>query len=975
MKRARYLFACGLVLAASATVFPTDARAQDPPPGIPAPPKPDFPPHTQVLAEFARINPSPDGVMPLMTLYKHRKDERVLAELSPAFPGQKYFLATTVAGGEAFAGLQTGDYYFYFRKYGTRLALIAPNVDVRSTGDNESRASVKRLFTDQILLETPILTMGPTGGPVVDLNSILVQSAPTFFGASGRFTNPSLVTVKKAKSFERNIEVSFEGPTLQSFDRFGHVTPTGTIKTLHYSLSVVTDNPAYQPRVADNRIGYFTTSYSDLGKYRDTETRVRYITRWHLQKRDPSLKLSPAVNPLEFYLEHTIPVRYRRWVAQGVLSWNKAFEKVGLLNAIIVHEQDAQTGRYMDIDPENVRYNFIRWLNNDVGTAIGPSRINPMTGEILDADIVLTDGWIRHFHAQYTEILPAVAMEGVSAETLAWLADKPRWDPRVRLAHPSRRNEVMARIRKESAQPLSGHPVGNVKTPNLMGDDLYDGLVGRSTQMNGLCMAGQGKSIDLALMAMHLALQDGEKKPEEKKEEKKEDKKPEEPLLDGMPESFIGPLLAELVAHEVGHTLGLRHNFKASSIYTFEEINSDAVKGKKPLAGSVMDYLPININAQDGKPQGDWSMTSIGPYDEWAIEYGYTFNDTKPVLARVNEPELVYGTDEEVGGPDPRAMRYDFSKHPIDYARNQMALVKKHRGRIVDKFVKDGESWARAREAFELSLMLQTRATTMMSSWLGGSFVTRSQKGDKDAGKPVAAVAVDRQREALRFVIENMFFDEAFGLSPDLLAHLSTDLWLDDDSFSSGEQVWSVHDNIAGLQATALTRLINPTTLRRIYDNELMIPADQDAVTLPEMLTTVTDALWQELKEVPQKQYTARVPMVSSLRRNLQQEHIGRLIDLSLPGQARVEADKPITNQASFELNRILENVNKVLGARDKLDPYTLAHLEKIKEQIEKLKAGQFIYNAADVGGGGGGALILLLGEEAAETAPKAPAE
>jgi len=967
MKRTRYLLAGGLALAAALTGSLPEVRSQEAPPaGTPtAPPRPDFPPHTQVLAEFVKLPSDPAEQPPLMTLYKHRKDERLLAELQPSFPAQKFFLATTVAGGETFAGLQVGDLYFYFRKYGNRLAIMMPNVETRSTGDNESRASVSRLFTDRYLLDTPILTMGPGGGPIIDLTSVLVQQSSTFFGGGGRFLNPGLVTIKRTKSFPKNVELAFEGPAAGgSASGFGGGA-SGHVKTLHYSISVITGTPGYQPRPADTRVGYFTTSFVDLGKYRDVETKTRFITRWNLQKRDTSLKLSPPVQPIEFYLEHTVPVRYRRWVEQGVLYWNKAYEKIGILNAIVVHQQDAQTGRYMNLDPEDVRYNFIRWLNNDVGTAIGPSRINPMTGEILDADIILTDGWIRHFNAQFTEILPAVAMEGLNAETLAWLAEHPQWDPRVRLADPAQRQEIMARIRRQAATPLAGHPAGQDQSP-LLGDDLYDGLIGRSTQLNGLCMAGQGKSLDLALMQMYLAVLDGEAKADDQKDDKKEDKKDEkkeepkkdEPMLDGMPESFIGPLLAELVAHEVGHTLGLRHNFKASSVRTLAEINSDEVKGKQPLAGSVMDYLPININAEDGKPQGDWSMIGIGPYDEWAIEYGYTFGDTKAVLARVNEPELVYGTDEEVGGPDPRAMRYDFSRDPIDYARNQMALVKKQRGRILDKFVKDGESWARARYAYELTLTMQTRATVMMSSWLGGSFATRSQKGDKNAGKPVNPVPVERQREALKFVIDNMFYDDAFGLTPDLLTHLSVDHWLDEGF--GGEETWPVHDRIAGLQASALSRLLSSTSLRRIYDNELLIPADQDAVTLPEVLTSVTDALWSELKEAPQKQFTARVPLISSMRRNLQQDHVTRLIELSLPGGFSTEAFKPIMNQASFELTRILGSIVKVLEARDKIDPYSLAHLEKVKEQIEKARSGQFIYNASDLRGGGGGTIIIL---------------
>ena len=101
-------------------------------------------------------------------------------------------------------------------------------------------------------------------------------------------------------------------------------------------------------------------------------------------------------------------------------------------------------------------------------------------------------------------------------------------------------------------------------------------------------------------------------------------------MIDGIPEWFVGPLLSELGAHEVGHTLGLRHNFKSSSIYSLAEINNGTLKGKKPFAGSVMDYIPVNMSARLGKnpAKGDHTMIDIGPYDLWAIEYGYTFGDT-----------------------------------------------------------------------------------------------------------------------------------------------------------------------------------------------------------------------------------------------------------------------------------------------------------------------------------------------------------
>ena len=97
-------------------------------------------------------------------------------------------------------------------------------------------------------------------------------------------------------------------------------------------------------RMADERVGYFTTAFSDLSKYEDEETRVRYINRWHLQKRDSSLQLSPPKEPIRFYVEHTAPVRYRRWIKAGIDYWNKAFEKVGLVDAIVIEYQDAESG-------------------------------------------------------------------------------------------------------------------------------------------------------------------------------------------------------------------------------------------------------------------------------------------------------------------------------------------------------------------------------------------------------------------------------------------------------------------------------------------------------------------------------------------------------------------------------------------------------------------------------------------------------
>ncbi len=927
--------------------------------------KPDYPPHTEVLKDYEEVVSSIDKAPSLLQIWKRAKDNQMLAVFPQKFAEKKFFIALTVASGERYAGLQAGDMYVYWRQQDKRMVLLTPNLDVRSTGEAESKASVQRLFTDRVIVDVPILGMVPGKGPIIDLDALLVGEASKFFGGVVGGARTQLATIKTAKAFPGNVEIAFEMPMRD-----------GLLKSLHYSISEIKPNPAYKARLADERVGYFTTTFSDLGKYQAEEDRVRYINRWHLEKADPKIQTSPPKNPIVFYIEHTTPIRYRRWVREGVLMWNKAFEQVGIANAIEVYYQDAATGAHMEKDPEDVRYNFVRWLNNDVGTAIGPSRVDPLTGEILDADIILTDGWIRHYWRQFNETIPVLAMEGMSPATLAWLRTRPQWDPRVRLAPPANRDALISEIMAHGAQAYGGHAMATVDA-TLVGDDDFDGLIGRTSQFNGLCRAAECKALDLAAMRFSFELmadllpeptsaaentgKDGDKKAGEKKEE------PKDPMLDGIPEWFVGPLVAELVAHEVGHTLGLRHNFRSSSIYTMEQINSPEVKGKKPFAGSVMDYLPVNIyNWQEKEKQGDYGMIDIGPYDRWAIEYGYSIvekpEELKPILSRASQPELTYATDEDTIGPDPLARRYDFGADPLKYAEKQIELAKYHRERLIEKFVKDGQSWARARYGYEMTLAVQSRAISMMSGWLGGAFVNRDKKGDPGNRLPIQVVPVAEQRAALQFVLVNTFRDDAYGLTPDLLRRMTVDKWLDNFSMSFEDPTWPVHDRIMGIQSSLLTRLLNPGTFGRVYDNEFLCPSGEDMITLPEMLKTVEAEVWSELDKAAGN-YTDRQPMVSSLRRNLQREYVERLIDLSMPESWSQASHKPIANLALMHLRQLSTRLGEKQEAPG-LDTYTRAHLSETKLRIDKALDAGYLLNAG--GYGGGGSLRIILGQPVA---------
>ena len=277
-----------------------------------------------------------------------------------------------------------------------------------------------------------------------------------------------------------------------------------------------------------------------------------------------------------------------------------------------------------------------------------------------------------------------------------------------------------------------------------------------------------------------------------------------------------------------------------------------------------------------------------------------------------------------------------------------MKLIALYRSRILDKFVKEGESWARARRGYELTLAKQTSAISMMAGWIGGAFVHRDKKGDPGDRNPIEVVPAKQQRAALKFIIETAFEDDAYGLTPELLARMSVDKWLDEGFLRAmtNEATWPIHDRILGVQSSALTMLMNPSTLRRVYDNEFRLPEDQDTLTLPELLTTIRTSVWSELDKECPKNRSDRKPMISSLRRNLQREHLDRLIDLMLKSNDRSAASKPISNLSMMQLRELGEKIDKTLvKCGVNMDAYTSAHLHESKSRIERALNAEYVYN------------------------------
>jgi hypothetical protein len=405
--------------------------------------------------------------------------------------------------------------------------------------------------------------------------------------------------------------------------------------------------------------------------------------------------------------------------------------------------------------------------------------------------------------------------------------------------------------------------------------------------------------------------------------------------IDGVPEEYLGGILREIVMHEVGHTLGLRHNFKASAWLSLDEY---VHRHDEANVGSVMDYNPIYVPPDPESPRGNWVTPTIGPYDYWAIEYGYTPDGErrKQLLAEVASRKLQYATDDDAWGPDPLVARFDLGAEPLEWAETRLRLVRALRAALLDRAVEDGQAWHLLRQAYEQLLAEHLGALRVAGRYVGGVYVHRDHKGDPAARDPLVPVEAAKQRRALAFLIDNAFDDEAFDLRPDVLRKLAADKYRHWGHFGSGDAAFSVHDRVAQIQSFALLYVMNPGTLGRVYDNELRIPADQDALTLPELMGASVDAIYSELDaERAGEGYTNRRPMISSLRRNLQSQMADRLVDLAMDS---AWMPRPIQTLALAHLRDVRSKLGAILDGPDDggVDDYTLVHLADLEQRIDK---------------------------------------
>ncbi len=868
----------GVRSAAPGTAAPSAAPGGAVPTGSP----PAVPPGA--LRPFNDVIKDAKSIAGLFSLWQ--KDEKVWLELKPGDFNQPLFLSpklkTGVGEGRFFGGLMGDELVIEFRRIYNQVQMLARNTEFVAAPNTPTGRAVEAAFSPSLLAATAVLSQPhpQRQSVLVDANALFVNDMTGLgqalqrqyrqgYALDGRSsiitqvrTTPDLLVLEVLNHYATNA-IAQPNPGVPP----GTPQPSlprsvpdarSLFMTVHYSLARLPEQ-VMASRRADGRIGHFTSNRSDFSDDLARSPRQRFVNRWRLEKSDPAAVLSAPVKPITFWLDKTIPEKYRASVTAGVLEWNKAFEKIGFKDAIRVEVQpDDAPWDTLDFGRASVR-----WMTNSNPSfgAIGPSHVDPRSGEILDADI---------------------GIESLSSRSLRALR----------------------------AQVLATSPV----------DALPAELAARGLRQRDFCAHADHAAEQLGY-ALDVLEARGELDPDS----------PEA-------EAFVQGYIKDVTMHEVGHTLGLRHNFRSSRAYTEAQLADPAFTAAHGIAGSVMEYAALNL-AAPGIPsaqQGTVFNTTIGPYDYWAIEYAYRplpadqeAAELAKIAARSAEPELAFGTDEDNGfGVDPETLQGDLGTDVLAFARKRIAIARDLLARQETRTLPADADYAVLRRSVTYALRDMGRAAGNLTRQIGGVRTLRDHAGS--GRDPLSPLPAADQRAALDLLTRGFLSAESFRISPALQRKLAVDflergdVYLRNDGTPATALVtdFSLASLVIELQRNVLGQLLSDEVSVRLLDSEDKLP--KDALRLSELYQRLNDAVWSEL---------GRLGDIASLRRELQREHVNRIASQLLRPAAlsRADARSLVRAQAQILLTRL-----NAAAKRPGLSAEAQAHLQDSADTLQQ---------------------------------------
>ncbi len=838
------------------------------PPTVPGAPRP-----------FKEIIKDAKEIPGFFTLYQ--KDEKVWIAIKPEQFDKPFFFTYNIpqsVGERGLYGSQMGGAEMVvFKKIGNLVQLIAKNAEFYAAPGTPQAQFVSEGFSDS-LLASAVTASAPNADSkavLIEANSLLFTDIPGYltrlefayrmpFALDTRNTSFSKVNNNDLLT-GLQVQAHFNVPKLSAPPLVPSPVPMPTppnstpdprsmFVSFYYSFAKLPDQPM-TPRMADDRVGHFVSSHTDFTEDTLAKTKVHMVNRWRLEKKDPAAALSEPKEPITYWVDKNVPVKYRKSVTDGILEWNKAFEKIGYKNAIVVKQQTDKD----DFDTMDARHASIRWfVGADVGFAIGPSHKDPRTGEILDADIGMSDVFARGARRQVAEDLGKLSV----------------FDPN-----------------------LAGASSATLKAQSLFMSCNYASE--KSADMNFAMDLLEARGMEM----------DG-------------------PDAEVVAQAYV----LDVIMHEVGHTLGFRHNFRSSTIYSVKQIQDPAFTKVSGLAGSVMDYNPFNL-ALNGEKQGEYVMSTLGPYDYLAVEYAYRPLDPKTEkadLAKIaatatTNPLLAYATDEDAGGAapgmDPEVSRFDMGSDPLEYYKKRMQLTRELWDRIQNLQLKDGESYERLTRSFTAGFRALTQVAPLAAKYVGG---VRNLRDHAGTGRPIyEPTPAAKQREALKLVTDGIFKSDSFKLKPEFVSRLAVDQF----ERRGGNPDISIANGVLNLQKGVLDILMADAVAQRLLDSQDKVAKPETLLKLSDLYDTLQAAIWSELRTGGD---------ISSMRRNLQRDHLKRVSGALLKASGNTPADA-----RSMQRENAIALSNQIRGALGKpMSKEARAHLsESLNTLNEALKA------------------------------------
>ncbi len=729
----------------------------------------------------------------------HMIDGDLFYEIPLDMMGREMLLLTRIArtaDGAGYGGSKANTATVRWERLDDRILLRLVSYDNVADDTTAVADAVRNSNFDPILMAFDVEAMPEdSSAVVVDVTGLFTEDVP-MLGLPGfrreqygvRRVDGDRTYIVRASAFPTNVEVR-RVLTYVATEAPSNAASHTLSMEMHHSMLVLPGDPM-QPRLCDERVGFFSTRMTDYGLDEQRAVTRCLVTRWRLEPSDPDAfargELVDPVKPIVYYIDPATPPKWVPYLKQGVEDWQPAFERAGFSNAVVARDAPDDP----DWHPEDARYSVIRYLASPVQNASGPHVHDPRTGEILESDI-------QWYH------------------------------------------NVM----------------------NLLRNWFF-------VQTAAVNEDARGVKFD---------------------------------------DDVMGELVRFVSAHEVGHTIGLQHNMQASAAYPVERLRTRFVC-EMGVAPSIMDYARFNYVAQPG--DDTCVMPVVGPYDEFAVEWGYRPFPGKDAVAEQDDlrkmvqemqKDPVYRFSSPTGA-DPTALTEAIGDDAMRASDYGVENLKRIVDRLADWTYEEGEDYSQLQELYGNVLSQWSRYTGHVTANIGGVVRTRKRQGQD--GPQYAMVSKEKQERAMEYLGRQVF---------------STPQWLLDDGLLNLFQGDGALDLVGGRQAAALGRVLDVSRMKRLIEQEAF--HGSDAYALAEMLDDLRETVWSE---------AARGEATDAYRRNLQRAYLARAKAL-LEDEDAIETDVAAFVREQLELLR-----GELDGARDRLrDRATRLHFRDAAARID----------------------------------------